>query len=255
MRSRNLPQIGLATLASVGFLSVQIPVATAHTLEPAPAEDAPAEEAAAEEVAAEDAPAEEAAAEEAPAEEAPAEEAPAEEAAAEDAPAEDAAAEDAAAEDAPAEEAAAEEAPAEEAAAEDASAEEDADAEDDAGDDALLSETTTNDDFSLDDGTPKRSGNGMLIAGGSALGAAAILTGITFPVTRCPVEGETCKAGEQRELFLASSVAMGTLGVILLTAGLVTKVKFNRAKEEKASAVLAPTWMPSGAGLAAVGRF
>ena len=48
---------------------------------------------------------------------------------------------------------------------------------------------------------------------------------------------------------------MGTLGLILLTAGVVTMVKYKNAKEEKASAVLTPTWMPAGAGLAAVGRF
>ncbi len=252
MRSGNLTQMGLATLASVGFLSVQIPVATAHTMEPAPAAEAPAAET----------PAAEAPAEEAPAEETPAEEAAAEDAAAEDAVAEEAATEEAVAEEAVAEEAVAEEAVAEEAVAEEAVAEEavaegdpDDDSGDDSEDDALLAEMTSDDDFSLDDGAPKRTGKGMLIAGGSALGAAAILVGITFPVTRCPVEGETCKAGEQRELFLASAVAMGTLGAILLTAGIVTKIKSNRSREDKASAVLAPTWMPSGAGLAAVGRF
>ena len=78
---------------------------------------------------------------------------------------------------------------------------------------------------------------------------------LSIPLTTCPVEGQTCEAGEQRVLFVASAAALGVLGGILLTAGGVTMARSKRAEKDEASAFFAPVFVPGGGGLGAVGRF
>ena len=143
------------------------------------------------------------------------------------------------AEGAPAEEAPAREAPAEEAPAED---------------DAALAAAGDLDGFTLDDDAgPKKNGKGLLIAGGTSLGIGLTLGLLSIPLTTCPVEGQTCEAGEQRVLFVARPRRS-----VSSVASCSPRRRHHGALQaggEGRGQRFAPVFMQGGGGLGAVGRF
>ncbi len=87
------------------------------------------------------------------------------------------------------------------------------------------------------------------------VGAAFIVTSIL--ITRCDFESALkCQWGNQRTFFTPSAVAVTALGGVLLGAGLGYRIRYKRWESWTPKvAVVAPTLLPSGGGVAAVGRF
>jgi hypothetical protein len=132
-------------------------------------------------------------------------------------------------------------------------------------------------DSPVDDGRPEeprvggkpRTGKGLMIAGGAVLGAGLAST-ITFAaITRgCSIDGPLeCKYRNQDQFLIPMGVAASLLGAVLLSVGVGYHVSYKRwerwtpgqdqkkGKKRRASAVVAPTMVRGGAGMAATGRF
>ena len=106
----------------------------------------------------------------------------------------------------------------------------------------------------------KAKGTGMLISGGIllGLGAAGLVTSIVL--TNCPEPANTigCDFKDNRTFLVPIAGTVITAGIVLLTVGAITRVKYKRWQERVATskqAMLTPTFTASGAGLSYSMRF
>ncbi len=110
-------------------------------------------------------------------------------------------------------------------------------------------------------------GKGLLIAGGSVAGVGAGFLVTSILVTRCeygtPLD---CRYGNQDTFLIPAAITVTSVGVLLLAAGAVSAVRYKKwekgtlyekkkGRKAKATAMFGPTYLPSGAGVGAVGKF
>jgi hypothetical protein len=100
-------------------------------------------------------------------------------------------------------------------------------------------------------------GKGLVIAGAAVAGAGAIFIVTGLLLTRCDYESNLqCRFGDQRNFLLPSAITVTALGGVLLGAGLGYRARYKKWEAwTPKQAVVVPTFLPGGGGVAAAARF